>query len=195
MEFAALDRSVRTARRGRNLAVVLLVTMIGANALLGLRLLNQSNQVVLIPTQVSDGMVARGAVDKRYVEALALDAVYAMYNATPETLDYGRQVLDRLSSLRERSAILDQYDRIATDMRERKISTVFFPEKLEHNYDRRRAAMAGSPPIARTGWWRRSGPHRRGRRGGCCANRSSMPRGCARSGSSAGRLARARPPG
>jgi conjugal transfer pilus assembly protein TraE len=134
MEFAALDRSVRTARRGRNLAVVLLVTMIGANALLGLRLLNQSNQVVLIPTQVSDGMVARGAVDKRYVEALALDAVYAMYNATPETLDYGRQVLDRLSSLRERSAILDQYDRIATDMRERKISTVFFPEKLEHNY-------------------------------------------------------------
>jgi conjugal transfer pilus assembly protein TraE len=67
MEFAALDRSVRTARRGRNLAVVLLVTMIGANALLGLRLLNQSNQVVLIPTQVSDGMVARGAVDKRYV--------------------------------------------------------------------------------------------------------------------------------
>ncbi len=118
MEFAALDRSVRTARRGRNLAVVLLVTMIGANALLGLRLLNQSNQVVLIPTQVSDGMVARGAVDKRYVEALALDAVYAMYNATPETLDYGRQVLDRLSSLRERSAILDQYDRIATDMRD-----------------------------------------------------------------------------
>jgi conjugal transfer pilus assembly protein TraE len=113
MEFAALDRSVRTARRGRNLAVVLLVTMIGANALLGLRLLK---------------------VDKRYVEALALDAVYAMYNATPETLDYGRQVLDRLSSLRERSAILDQYDRIATDMRERKISTVFFPEKLEHNY-------------------------------------------------------------
>jgi conjugal transfer pilus assembly protein TraE len=145
MEFAALDRSVRTARRGRNLAVVLLVTMIGANALLGLRLLNQSNQVVLIPTQVSDGMVARGAVDKRYVEALALDAVYAMYNATPETLDYGRQVLDRLSSLRERSAILDQYDRIATDMRERKISTVFFPEKLEHNYARLRSRLRNCP--------------------------------------------------
>jgi conjugal transfer pilus assembly protein TraE len=147
MEFAALDRSVRTARRGRNLAVVLLVTMIGANALLGLRLLNQSNQVVLIPTQVSDGMVARGAVDKRYVEALALDAVYAMYNATPETLDYGRQVLDRLSSLRERSAILDQYDRIATDMRERKISTVFFPEKLEHNYAAGRFRGAGGAAL------------------------------------------------
>ena len=47
---------------------------------------------MLVPSRVSDGMVAVGAVDARFVEALALDAVYAFYNVSPETASYGRRV-------------------------------------------------------------------------------------------------------
>lgn len=134
MNFQNMQRTLRQSRRAMVIAVVCATVLLIANFLLAIKVYSQSNQVVLVPTTVSDGMVARGAVDKGYIEALALDAVYAMYNTSPRTIEYGRNVLERLSGPGERAKIIDTYDRIATDITERKISTVFFPRKIEHNF-------------------------------------------------------------
>lgn len=134
MNFRNMDKTLKRSRRALLTVGVVACGLATANVLLAAKMYSQSNQVVLVPTTVSDGMVARGAVDKGYVEALALDAVYAMYNSSPRSLHYGRSVLERLSDPAERAAILATYDRIGRDITERKISTVFFPRKIEHNF-------------------------------------------------------------
>lgn len=138
-----LSRALKQARRALVVAVVCAVMLLAGNTLLAAKIYSQSNQVVLVPTTVSDGMVARGAVDKGYIEALSLDAVYAMYNTSPKTIQFGRNVLERLSGPAERAKILDAYDRISTDITERKISTVFFPRKIEHNFSTYEVVVEG----------------------------------------------------
>lgn len=133
MTFDKLQASIRMTKRQRDVAIVLFLVMLAANVALSVRAYTETNQVVLVPTNVSDGMVSRGAVDKRYIEALALDAVYGLYNASPESLDYGRQVIERLASVQQRSKLLRQYDEVAGDMRERNISTVFLTGEIRHN--------------------------------------------------------------
>lgn len=143
MDFPTLNKGLKNARAARNGLAIVALLMIGANVLLAIKLVQTSNQVVLVPSKISDGMVARGAVDRRYMEALALDAVYAMYTVSPHTVDYGRTVVERVSSARRRSALLDQFDDNATDIRERRISTVFFVEKLEYNFGKLQVVVMG----------------------------------------------------
>ncbi|MEM9128305.1 MAG: TraE/TraK family type IV conjugative transfer system protein, partial [Pseudomonadota bacterium] len=134
MNYEQMNRTIVRLRRGLGILGLGALLMLTVNVLLAGKLYSQSNQVVLIPSTIKDGMVARGAVDKAYVEALAMDAVYAMYNTSPETVRYGRTSLERMTGPAERPAILDKYDRITDDAIERKISTVFFPRKMEMNF-------------------------------------------------------------
>jgi len=133
MDFLVMQRQLRAARRGRMAFGMTLGLMIAINGLLAAKLYFTSNQVVLVPSSLSDGMVARGAVDRRYMEALSLDAVYALYNVSPNTLSYGRQVIERVASVMERNSLLRRYDEVAEDIRDREISTVFAVERIEHN--------------------------------------------------------------
>ncbi|OUS06292.1 hypothetical protein A9Q96_09965 [Rhodobacterales bacterium 52_120_T64] len=143
MDFPTLNKNLKNARAARNGLAVIVLLMIAANVMLSIKLVQTSNQVVLVPSKISDGMVARGAVDRRYMEALALDTVYAMYTVSPSTVEYGRTVIERVSSARRRAALLDQFDDNATDIRERRISTVFFVEKLEYNFANLQVVVVG----------------------------------------------------
>ncbi|RYG89921.1 hypothetical protein EU803_14960 [Loktanella sp. IMCC34160] len=143
MTFDKLQKSIRTARLQRNAILAVAAILLLINAALSVRLYTQTNQVVLVPTNISDGMVARGASDKRYIEALSLDAIYGLYNASPANLDYGRTVIERIAAVADRNRLLQHYDTVATDIRERDISTVFFPRRIEHNLDRLQVVIEG----------------------------------------------------
>ncbi|WP_227590687.1 type IV conjugative transfer system protein TraE [Cereibacter sphaeroides] len=143
MDFATLSRRMKGAQRARNVVTLMLGVSIAANLLLTWRISQENTQVVLIPSRVSDGMVARGAADVRYIEALSLDAVYAMYTVSPATIRYGRDVIERISAAEDRARLLDAYDDIADDIKLRRISTVFRPEKIEHNLPRLQIVVEG----------------------------------------------------
>lgn len=143
MDVQGLSRQLRMARRGRNIGFALLVAMVAANVALSFKIYRETNQVVLVPSQIADGMVARGAVDRRYVEALAVDAVHAMYTVNPETLDYGRNAVSRLARDGDRARLLAAYDRVGEDMRVRKISTVFFMDRMETSVDGMKVRVFG----------------------------------------------------
>lgn len=144
MNFETLTGKMKGAQRARNALAMVLGVSIGANLLLSYRISQENTQVVLIPSRVSDGMVARGAVDVRYIEALSLDAVYAMYTVSPATVTYGRGVIERLASGEDRGRLLESFDDVAQDIRLRRISTVFRPEKIEHNLGRLQITVVGS---------------------------------------------------
>ena len=55
-----------------------------------------------------------------------------------------RRVVERLSSLRDRPRLLDAFDAVSDDIRERRITTTFFPEKLEHDLDGLRVVVTGT---------------------------------------------------
>ena len=62
--------------------------------------------VVLVPSTVTDGMVAYGGVDTRYIEAIAKDTVYTLYNVAPGGTDYAEQVIARVATAASRQPIL-----------------------------------------------------------------------------------------
>lgn len=132
MDFQAMKTQLKNARTGRTIFAVASVVLLAINGLLAVKLYTTSNQVVLIPTSISDGMVARGAVDKRYIEAVALDAVYALYNASPQTQEYGRNVIERTAAVSARSKLLELYDKSVKDLKGRDLSTVFYTRRIEH---------------------------------------------------------------
>lgn len=144
MNFDTLKKKMYAAQRARNVLVVMLAVSITGNTFQSWKMSQESTQVVLIPTRVSDGMVARGAADIRYIEAVTLDAVYAMYTVSPETVKYGRTVIERISAAQDRARLLDAYDDIADDIRLRRISTVFRPEKIEHRMDQLQVVVTGN---------------------------------------------------
>ncbi|MPL92162.1 hypothetical protein SDC9_38259 [bioreactor metagenome] len=144
MDFSTLNRKYRQAKTARNGLAFVLAACLGIIFMLSFRISQENTQVVLIPSRVSDGMVARGAADIRYIEALSLDAVYAMYTISPNTVRYGREVIERISSAADRARLLDAYDDIADDIKLRRISTIFRPEKIEHNLGRLQVFVQGS---------------------------------------------------
>lgn len=144
MTFESLNRQLRAARWQRSVFVVIAALLLVSNLFLVGSYTQVQRTTVLVPSRVSDGMVAAGAVDARFVEALALDAVYAFYNVSPETASYGRRVVERLASLRDRPKLLDAFDTVADDIRQRRISTTFFPEKVEHDLDGLQVLITGS---------------------------------------------------
>ena len=143
MDPKEFGRQLRAARRGRNFVALFAGALVVANTALALNILRETNQVVLVPSRISDGMVARGVIDHRYVEAITLDAVYGMYNVHKDTLEYGRAIIARVSSSSQRADLLEQYDRIAEDITIRKISTVFYPRKLTVVPDGLSVSVAG----------------------------------------------------
>lgn len=143
MNFGSLDRAIKITRTQRNVAVGLAAVMLATNVMLGIGIYSQSNQTVLVPTTIKDGMVARGAVDTRYLEALALDVVYGVYNASPANIKYGRAVVERIASVKERGELLRHYDEVARDIQERDISTAFYPQRIEHDLGRLEVVVEG----------------------------------------------------
>ncbi len=67
-----------------------------------------------------------------------------MYTVSPETVKYGRTVIERISAAQDRARLLDAYDDIADDIRLRRISTVFRPEKIEHRMDQLQVVVTGN---------------------------------------------------
>lgn len=143
MDFQTMQKRLKSANiRGIVLFCGMAVAM-GANALLAMKIYSTSNQVVLVPTSITDGMVARGAIDKRFVEAVALDAVFGLYNSSPSTLTRGRTVIERTAAVRNRAELLKLYDEVAEDIRQREISTVFNPLQIEHNLEKLEVTIKG----------------------------------------------------
>lgn len=133
MQFSSMERAMLRFRRARNALGIVLLVMILSNLLLVWQVLNTRSQMILVPSRVSDGMVAQGGGDIRYLEALALDAVQAMYTLSPATTSYSRSVIDRVSNPAEREVLLKRFDDTASDIKKREISTVFMPEKIDHD--------------------------------------------------------------
>ncbi|WP_299969413.1 TraE/TraK family type IV conjugative transfer system protein [uncultured Roseobacter sp.] len=144
MNFDAMNRQLKVARRSRNVFAAFGMLLLVIVMLLSATLMTTHRTTVLVPSRVSDGMVSNGHVDPRYVEAIALDAVYSFFNSSPESTAYGRQALERIASIRTRPTLLDAYDEVADDIRERKITTVFFVNEIEHDWTALEVTVKGS---------------------------------------------------
>ena len=131
MDFQGINKKLKFARRMNAFLSLIIVCLVASVLFLAFHVVRETNQVVLVPSQISDGMVARGGgVDQRYIEAIALDAAYAMYNVSAANLGYGRKTIERIASSGERSELLLRYDEIGEDIVQRKISTVFRPSSI-----------------------------------------------------------------
>ena len=143
MDFAVMETSMGRLRRARNALGLVSLALIGSNLLLSWQVLQTHSQTILIPSRVSDGMVAQGGGDVRYLEALSLDATQAMYTVSPATTTYSRQVIERVANPIERDALLKRFDEVAADIKTREISTVFLPEKIDHDLAKLTLTVSG----------------------------------------------------
>lgn len=143
MRPASLFQRYRAAQRQRNVLALCAVLLIIATCALSLRVASGFNQTVLLPTRVGDGMVAKGAVDRAYIEALALDTAQAMFTIHASTLDYDRQTLERVAHPSNRARLLEEFDAQAQIITDRKISTVFDSNQLTTDLSELRVIIDG----------------------------------------------------
>jgi len=125
-----LSKQLSNARFMRNILFFLLGASVVSQAAMSVHMARQTNQVVLTPSIVADGMVARGAVNVPYLEAIAKDVVTSLYQVTPTTLGEGRAVIERVASGSTRDALLKSFDATAQDIIDRRLSTVWRTEQF-----------------------------------------------------------------
>lgn len=135
MNNALVIKQLKAARFARNALAIVTVLLVCSNAALSVHISRQTNQVVLVPSRVADGMVARGSVNVPYLEQLAKDAVLSLYQLTPTTLKDGRSVIERVASGSTRTALLTHFDQIAKDIDARNLSTVWRTIRLSTDLD------------------------------------------------------------
>ncbi len=127
----------------RNALFFSAMALLAVVVLLTLTVLQQQTRVVLVPSRVADGMVAFGAQDNRYIEAIALDVVYAVYNVTPSSLVHSRDVIERVTTAQHREHVLEVFDETSKDYERRKITTAFFPITISYQLANNRVVVEG----------------------------------------------------
>ena len=143
MNTSEMQRRYGSVIFQRNIFVATVLFLLALVGLLAFSLSQKEQRVVLIPSRVSDGMIAYGAKDTRYIEALALDTVYAMFNISPGSTSYTKTVLTRITTAESRAEILEAVDESTQDYKRRKITTTFFPHSIEYHLDKDRVIIPG----------------------------------------------------
>ena len=143
MSPEALLQRYRSAQRQRNLLVLCVLLLIISTCALSLRVASGFNQTVLLPTRLGDGMVAKGAVDRAYIEALALDTAQAMFTIHGTSLEYDRLTMERVAHPSNRARLLEEFDAQAEVIKERKISTVLDSNRLTTDLSELRVVIDG----------------------------------------------------
>jgi len=143
MTISEMQRRYGAVIFQRNSFVATSLFLLALVGLLAFSLSQKQQRVVLIPSRVADGMIAYGAKDTRYIEALALDTVYAMFNISPSSTEYTKTVLTRITTAASRAEILDAVDQSTRDYKRRKITTTFFPRSIEYHLENDRVIIAG----------------------------------------------------
>lgn len=139
----AISKSLTVLKRQRFVLFCLLALSVTSTSLLTIRLQNMQPKTILVPSSIADGMVVQEALDTQYMQALAPDAVFAMYTVHASTLERGRALISRLFAPTNRLALLTQYDEVVGDIVERKISTVFEPVSAERDLNRLTITVRG----------------------------------------------------
>lgn len=143
MNHQHLTNQYSSAKKQRNFLFALCISLCVTTVALSGVIANQSREVVLVPTRVTDGMVAFGNKDTRYMEAITLDAIYALLNISPGTFDYSKQVLMRVTTAASKADILRAFDESTKDYQKRNISTSFIPTSIEYQIHLDRVEVTG----------------------------------------------------
>ena len=143
MDIIAVQRQYKSSQMQRNIIAIIALSLLLIIGVQAIALAKQRRSVVLIPSHVSDGMVAYGARDTRYIEAIALDTIYALFNVSPGSMEYSRLVLERVSAAAQREEVMKIWEKSTEDYVMRKISTTFLPHKIEYQLVSDRAVITG----------------------------------------------------
>ena len=143
MNTIQVQQKYKSAVNQRNALFATTILQLLLMVMLVVTLMSQKTQVVLIPSRVTDGMVALGAQDNRYIEAIGLDVVYAMFNVTPSSLRHNRAVIERVTSAQQREVVLGVFDETSKDFKRRNITTAFFPVSITYELSLNRVRIEG----------------------------------------------------
>lgn len=143
MNTIQVQQKYKSAISQRNALFAMTLILLFLVSMLVFTVMSQKTRVVLVPSRVSDGMVALGAQDNRYIEAIALDVVYAMFNVTPASLRHNRAVIERVTSAQQREGVLAVFDDTSKDFERRNITTAFFPVSIAYELSSKRVRIEG----------------------------------------------------
>ncbi len=138
-----LQKQFRSVQLQRNALMALIVGTLSIIFMQSIAMSRQKQSVVLVPSHVSDGMVAVGARDTRYIEAIALDTIYALFNVSQGTTEYSRNVLHRVTAADQLQEVLAIWETSIEDYQRRKISTTFLPLSIEYQLNLDRVLVRG----------------------------------------------------
>lgn len=143
MNPAQLEKQFRSVQLQRLVLLCVVGVTLGIILMQSVAMSRQKQSVVLVPSRVTDGMVALGALDTRYIESIAMDTIYALFNVSTGTNDYSRTVLERVTAADQRGEVLTAWERSIKDYDRRNISTTFLPHSVQYQLNLDRVLVRG----------------------------------------------------
>jgi conjugal transfer pilus assembly protein TraE len=118
----------------RNIAALMLVLMIVSNLFLAIKLINKAQTTILIPSEVTDSYRFNGGgVSESYLIDRASEVAKTIFNLTPQNLDIAGETVLKMTYPESYSQIKKQLLELADLVKQRRITTVFFPTSIKAN--------------------------------------------------------------
>ena len=135
MQKSVFDLKKQSFVQQRNIAILAMSIISIAFIILSIVFLNQSKTVVIVPSYVSGEyeVSTKGSANITYLEDMGIATVYNFLNISPETFDFAKTQILRLTSSSKRGVIAALLQRTARLVKARNISTTFRLERIVAN--------------------------------------------------------------
>lgn len=131
MDFRLHNTTLHDAIVLRNIFLILLVLSLLVNAGQAWNAATEDKVTRLVPSVIPDGMtIGTKSVDRATLELLTRDMAGLLLNGTPATTDYARQAILRITHPAVYGAVEQQTLEYFGYLRDRKLSTVYFPTSV-----------------------------------------------------------------
>ena len=134
-----MDKNTLTTRihgllRQRNIIAVLFILMVISNLFLTLKLMSKEQITILIPSEVTDTYrINGGNVSESYLIDRTSEIVKAIFNVTPQNVDFMQQTVLRMVYPASYSTIKKQLLALSEVITSRRVTTVYFPSAIKVN--------------------------------------------------------------
>ncbi len=121
----------RTLQRHRKLLVIMLVCLLISNSLLAYCLVNLDSKIIVIPSQVTkEFYVTEKKVSSEYLELMTRDFTNLILNLTADNYEYVKTSVLKQTKPDYYEKIKHELDALATDIKQRNVTTTFFIKEL-----------------------------------------------------------------
>lgn len=144
MRFSIISKEVAAAFKERNQMAIIAAVIVLSNLILVMFLFANKERVVLLPAQINTQMwTERKSVSKEYLEEMSLFFTHLLFDVSPHSMGYQRDVILRNVDPAAYNALKHKLIKEEEKYKKENLTTTFRPTKIVVNTGRLETLVTG----------------------------------------------------